>query len=57
MSLARPLRFQAGKEITQMEAIAKSGSSSSLRKIDWPFYIFWLTYFSIIFGVVYAIAV
>ena len=40
-----------------MEAIAKSGTSSRPRNIDWPFYIFWLTYFSIIFGVVYIMLV
>ncbi|HME60020.1 MAG TPA: hypothetical protein VKH62_02100 [Candidatus Binatia bacterium] len=25
---------------------------SHLANIDWPFYIFWLTYFGIIFGIV-----
>jgi hypothetical protein len=30
-------------------------SSSQLAKIDWPFLAFWLTYFSMILGLGYAI--
>jgi hypothetical protein len=41
-----------------METIATSALGKSFSRpgnIDWPFLTFWLTYFSIIFGVGYAI--
>jgi uncharacterized membrane protein len=40
-----------------METIATSvpvKSSSQPAKIDWPILTFWLTYFSMVFGILYA---
>lgn len=31
---------------------ARPVKPSQLANIDWPFYIFWLTYFSIVLGIV-----
>ncbi len=41
-----------------METIATSApvkSSSRSRGIDWPIFTFWLTYFSMILGILYAL--
>ena len=55
--LAYPLRCFDGKETSSVEKIATSTAvkSSAKSMLDWPVLTFWLTYLSIVFGIIYAV--